>query len=623
MNPVKLIPKLTFNKTLGGLDLFCIATGAMISSGIFVLPGVAFKEIGPAVFLSYGIAGIAAMIGALAVIELATAMPKAGGDYYFIERSLGPGIGTVSGILSWLALVLKTSFAAYGLGAVIQAMTGFDLVTVASVTVIIFLVVNLIGTREAASLEVLMVGIMLLIMFGYVAMCVPQVKVSRFQPFFLPGKSPDAIFAVAALVFVSYGGLLKASSVSEEVKVPRRSIPVGILSSIVVVTLLYMLILIITVGALPADRLAGSLTPLADTARVYFGTPGYMLISAAALLAFITTVNAGIMSASRYPIALGRDQLLPAFLARTWGKKETPVAAVLVTGVLLLAALRLELETLVKAASAVVMSSYVLINLAVIILRESKIRNYRPTFVAPGYPYLQIICMIGFTSLIVNMGSQVIQICAGVVVVALVIFLICGSRVRREFALMHLVERITNRQLTDHHLESELREVIRTRDEIIEDEFDKIVRTSEMLMLEESCDRDRFFHRVARDFSRMLHLEPDEIQRLLLERESESSTIVAPGVALPHLIVPGENVFSLYVIKSEAGIVFDEDQEPVHAVFLLAGSRDRRNFHLKALAAIAQIISDPDFDKRWKALKTPEQMRDALLLGARKRGAAA
>ena len=212
MNPGKLIPKLTFNKTLGGLDLFCIATGAMISSGIFVLPGVAFKEIGPAVFLSYGVAGIAAMIGALAVIELATAMPKAGGDYYFIERSLGPGIGTVSGILSWLALVLKTSFAAYGLGAVIQAMTGFDLVMIASVTVIFFLVVNLIGTREAASMEVLMVGAMLVIMFGYIALCTPQIQVSRYQPFIFAGKSVDAIFAVAAMVFVSYGGLLSAVS---------------------------------------------------------------------------------------------------------------------------------------------------------------------------------------------------------------------------------------------------------------------------------------------------------------------------------------------------------------------------------------------------------------------------
>ena len=157
MKPSTLINKFNLAKTLTGLDLFCIATGAMISSGIFILPGVAFKQIGPAVFLSYGFAGIAAMIGALAVIELSTAMPKAGGTYYFIERSLGPGIGTVSGILSWLALVLKTSFAAYGLGAVLSDMFGLNLVLVASVSTIFFLVVNLIGTKEAAVLEVLMV----------------------------------------------------------------------------------------------------------------------------------------------------------------------------------------------------------------------------------------------------------------------------------------------------------------------------------------------------------------------------------------------------------------------------------------------------------------------------------
>ncbi len=623
MNPGKLIPKLTFNKTLGGLDLFCIATGAMISSGIFVLPGVAFKNIGPAVFLSYGVAGIAAMVGALAVIELATAMPKAGGDYYFIERSLGPGIGTISGILSWLALMLKSSFAAYGLGAVAQEMFGLDLVMVASITIVIFLVVNLIGTREAASMEVLMVGAMLVIMFGYIALCTPQIQVSRYQPFIFAGKSVDAIFAVAAMVFVSYGGLLSAVSVAEEVKLPRRSIPVGMLSSIAVVTLIYVLILIVTVGALPGDDLAGSLTPLADTAKRYFGMTGYILITAAAVFAFTTTVNAGIMSASRYPVAMSRDQLLPRILSRTYGKKEIPIPAIIATAILLLVSVRWPLETLVKAASAVIMSSYVLINLAVIILRESKIRNYRPTFIAPGYPYLQIVCMIGFIILIVHMGAEVMKLCAAIIAVALVVFLICGRRVRREYALMHLVERITNRQLTDHHLESELREVIRTRDEIVEDEFDKIVRASEMLLLEDSFDRDQFFRRVAGEFAPVLHLEPDEIQRLLLERESESSTIIAPGVALPHLIVPGENIFSLFVIKSETGIVFDEDQDPVRAVFVLAGSRDRRNFHLKALAAIAQIISDPEFEKRWRALTNPEQMRDALLLGSRKRHTAA
>ena len=87
-------------KGLGFIDVFCIASGAMISSGIFVLPGLAFAQIGPAMIISYFIAGLLALIGVFSVIELATAMPKAGGDYYFLTRSLGPLVGTVAGLLA-------------------------------------------------------------------------------------------------------------------------------------------------------------------------------------------------------------------------------------------------------------------------------------------------------------------------------------------------------------------------------------------------------------------------------------------------------------------------------------------------------------------------------------------
>ena len=89
-------------KGLNFFAVFSIATGAMISSGIFILPGLAFARTGPAVFISYFLAGILALIGIFSIIELSTAMPKAGGDYYFINRSLGPFIGPISGFLSWL-----------------------------------------------------------------------------------------------------------------------------------------------------------------------------------------------------------------------------------------------------------------------------------------------------------------------------------------------------------------------------------------------------------------------------------------------------------------------------------------------------------------------------------------
>jgi len=102
-------------KTLGLADVFSISAGAMISSGIFILPGLAFAQIGPAVFLAYGLAGLCALVGSLATIELATAMPLAGGIYFYTGRSMGPLAGTVSGLLNWSAIALKSSFAIFGM----------------------------------------------------------------------------------------------------------------------------------------------------------------------------------------------------------------------------------------------------------------------------------------------------------------------------------------------------------------------------------------------------------------------------------------------------------------------------------------------------------------------------
>lgn len=106
------------------LGVFSLATGAMISSGIFILPALAFSYGGPASSLAYLLAGILALIGVQSIIELSTAMPKAGGDYYFINRSLGPIIGTLSGLLGWVALSLKSAFAVFGISEVIYIFTG-------------------------------------------------------------------------------------------------------------------------------------------------------------------------------------------------------------------------------------------------------------------------------------------------------------------------------------------------------------------------------------------------------------------------------------------------------------------------------------------------------------------
>lgn len=125
-------------KSLGLLDLFVVATGAMISSGLFILPGLAFAKAGPSVIISYLLAGIICIPTLLSKAELTTAMPKAGGDYYYIMRGCGPLLGTIAGFSSWFSLSLKGAFALLGMGAYLSYITPFPIKLLAILLCIFF-----------------------------------------------------------------------------------------------------------------------------------------------------------------------------------------------------------------------------------------------------------------------------------------------------------------------------------------------------------------------------------------------------------------------------------------------------------------------------------------------------
>ena len=152
------------NKELTLVNVYTIAIGTTLSAGFFLLPGIAFNEAGPAVVLSYLIAVIPLIPAMFSMVELATAMPRAGGAYYFLDRSMGPFVGTIGGLGTWLALVLKTSFALIGMGAYLSIFwPDVPIVTLAIILTVLFGIVNLFGAKKTGMLQVLMVFTLLLI----------------------------------------------------------------------------------------------------------------------------------------------------------------------------------------------------------------------------------------------------------------------------------------------------------------------------------------------------------------------------------------------------------------------------------------------------------------------------
>ncbi len=606
-------------RELNLLDVFCIASGAMISSGLFVLPGIAHAIAGPAVVVSYMFAGLLAITGMLSQAELVSAMPKAGGTYFYVTRSLGPGVGTVDGILTWFAISLKSAFALIGMSAFAALMININISLIAIILCIVFVIINIVGIKEAGKLQVIMVSGLFVILIFYVVRGLPLMNVNNFTPFAPNGIG--SIFSTAGFVFVSYGGLLKVASIAEEVKNPARTVPLAMILSLLVVGILYMLVVLVTTGVLGASQLDNSLTPISDGAGAFLGSKGKIALSIAAILAFISTANAGIMSASRYPLALSRDGLLPKALMNINQKFKTPHVSILITGLFMLFALFLRLNLLVKVASALLIMTFMFSCFSVIILRESRVQNYQPQFKAPLYPGLQIIGIIGFVLMLFNMGKQPLLISLVLIIGGIFVYWFYGRiRVNREFALLHLIERITAEEFTGRNLETELKEIIRERDDISKDRFDDIMEKSHVLDIEEEMGMEEFFKFISNVMSKNLEIKPDVLFKLLMAREEESTTVIAPGLAIPHIIIEGNKHFDILLIRSLNGIVFFKDQPKINTIFVLVGTKDERNFHLRALAAIAQIVQDSNFQSRWMKAKNIEALRDVVLLGKRIRG---
>ena len=617
-------------RELGLADVFAVAAGAMISSGLFILPGIAFAKAGPAMILSYLVASILIIPSVLSKAELATAMPKAGGTYFFVERSLGSMVGLFSGFASWLSLALKSAFAVVGMAVLVEVvlqtrfsaqLSPWQLKAIAALCCLAFTMLNIVSVKHTSRFQVFLVAALLLILALFILFGSKSVEAVRYAGFL--DKGWPAVLATAGLVFVSFGGLTKVASIAEEVKNPGKNLPSGMILAWFVVTASYLGVIIIIVGVVDGQELTGSHMPISLGASKLAGSWGFAILALAAIAAFITTANGGILAASRSPMAMSRDRLLPSRLAHVSERFNTPHISIILTGGFMITAIVcLDLESLVKTASTLMIILFILVNASVIIMRESRIQSYRPKFKSPLYPYIHILAIIAYSLLIIDMGTVPLLITAGFVGLSAAWYVLYVSRrVSRASAVMHIVERVTDRELKTVTLENELRDILIERDEIIEDRFDKLVRDCRILDIEGQRDAETVFREVATILAGRLRTDEYVLFEKFLHRETEGGTVVQPGFAIPHIVLEGEKKFDVLLVRAREGIKFLGVQEGVKTMFVLAGSKDERNYHLRALMAIAQIAQEKQFEQRWLAARDAEGLRNLILLSTRKRDA--
>ncbi len=599
------------------IDVYAISTGAMFSSGFFLLPGLAFAYAGSWIVVAYALSAVLVIPAMLSKAELASALPKAGGTYYFLDRSMGPLVGTVGGLGTWIAMGFKNTFALIGLGAYLTLFWKLDLTLVAIVGALAFTAINIFGVKETARLQrwlvYALVGILCaLLLAGLVHLTGQGIIQTTTQQFgAAPGSDLDGVLATVGLVFVSYAGLTKVAGVAEEVEHPERNILLGmalsLATAVIVYTLgTYLLVMFVDHAALKTD-----LTPIATLAETTFdflpGRTGVFLIVIAALAAFASTANAGIMAASRYLFAMGRDELIsPRF--GTLGRFQTPTIGVLATcAMIIVVLLTLDVVSVAKLASAFQLLMFAIVNVAVIVMREAQIKTYDPPFKSPFYPWTQLIGVFFCLGLIVEMGRLAMAFTLGIVAVGVAWYFFYGKhRVARGGAILHWFERLGRERSPE--LEHEIWSIIKETGLGDEDLYAELVARAAVLEVV-SSDFDELVTSVAHHLGDSVPLKAEDIAREFRDGVRLGLVPVTQDIALPHFRVEGLERHELVLVRAPTGVRIEVDEEhpsgsrqlqPV-ALFFLLSPEDEPGQHLRILARLATALERGHFREEWLA----------------------
>ncbi len=562
-------------RSLGLRHVFVLSTGAMLSSGLFLLPGLAAAEAGPSAVLAYALAGVVAVPAMLSVAELSTAMPRAGGAYYFLMRAYGPAVGTVSGMATWLSLVLKDAFALVGMSAYLNIVLDVPAKPLAVVLIAGFTIVNILGTRASALVQMLLVGFVLAVMGWFVVAGLPQTGSGgggSLDPFFADGAG--GLVSVIGLVFVSYGGLTKVASAAEEINDPSRNIPLGMGLSLLVSTALYTLGVLVAVAVVPASQLHDDLAPIYTAAEQVLPTAGAVLVVAAALAAFSSATNAGILAAARYPLAMSRDRLVGERLGRL-NRFNTPAWGVALTGVgMAVVVLALDVAAIAKVASAFVLLTLALVNSAVLVLRASRIASYAPGFTAPLFPYLQLAGIVIDVYLIVELGAAALLLTGASVVLGVAGYLFYGrTRSLHVGAIYHVFERWG--RLVDRGLDRELSAAVQSHGVRSADEYPGLIARAAVVNIGDGEDINEAAVRASEVLSTQTNVDVATVTDRFLE---SGSLWIQPSelhpTATPVAFFDTDDDY-LVIVRAAGGIripaTWGGRDERVKALFFLAG----------------------------------------------------
>lgn len=589
-------------RELSLIEVICVSAGVMISSGLFILPAIAYTKTGAAMILSYVIASLLIIPTVLAKSELVTAMPVTGGIYIFADRSMGPLMGTIGGLTAWISLAFKSAFSLLAMGLFVLLLKPdvpeLQIKMIGVVWCLFFTYINIKGVKFSSRFQTFAVIVLVVFLLVYVVIGTFSIQMERYFPFAPMGTT--SIFTTAGLIFIAFSGTTKVTAIAGEVRNPGRNLPLGIFYSWGIVSIIYVAVVFVTVGIMDPVELSNTFTPISVGGGKIMGQFGLIIMTLAALLAFISTGNAGLLAASRNPLAMGRDDLLPAFFSKISAKGTPAIAILFTSGMMIAVILFLDLETFVKTASAMKLVLFIIANLSLIFMREANIHHYRPKYIAPFYPWAQIIGIGSYLLLLFQMGTIPLMLVTVFIISGIGwYFLYARGKVKREYAILHIIERVTGIRSTDRLLEEDLREILIERDGITREWFVQLIEKTPLIEFDTMLTVDEVADRASKDLAHRVKIPRLQMSEQICTRLNEADVIVSPGIACMALQIPGRRKFEVLMLKNKKGFRLADDTSLVNALFVVVFSVDEWNYQLHALSSIINIVRSTAFREKW------------------------
>ncbi|MCT8976203.1 amino acid permease [Clostridium sp. CX1] len=409
-------------KVLGAFELTMLGIGAIIGTGIFVLTGVAAADYaGPALVLSFVFSGIACSFAALCYAELAAMIPVAGSAYTFGYVGLGEIWAWIIGWDLVLEYVVAVAAVAVGWSGYIVSLLKAGGITVPAAlcnppgqnggivnlpAVIILFIITLFllrGVSESAKLNNILVVIKLAVVIIFIALGVGHVNPANWNPFFPYGVS--GVFKGAAIIFFAYIGFDAVSTAAEEVKNPQRDLPIGIVGSLLVCTVLYIIVSAILTGMVPYAQYHNNAAPVAYALAQVGINWGSALVSVGAVCGITSVLLVMTFGSTRLLFSLSRDGLLPTVFAEVHQKFGTPVKSTLLVGVMTMVLSGfVQIGKLAEMTNIGTLAAFCVVSASVIVLRK-KMPDFNRPFKCPGAPVTPIIAIIFCLYLIYNLPN--------------------------------------------------------------------------------------------------------------------------------------------------------------------------------------------------------------------------